>query len=496
MLGHRAVPTRREPRFFSGLPRPPRELPSQRLLEPSVEVGAHAWAKPLLGLPAALVQRRVTGWERDPCRKPVLGGRSPAPGCSGPVSSICLPAERTGPAKPPGCTRGAPSAPPFRTGQTAASRRGGHGCGKLCRAPMQAPGRSASWSSRRGARRHAGRGRTVGGGFRIWDHAVVLVHVDGVRAAGPERMLTAGARRVWCSDFDAMSAAVASGGFTAASPLRGGPFLLEAAGVGLGDGAVLAGRNSPLLVQGALPADTVWAVLPLGPDGPVLINGCAAGPNTVAVFGPGALHEAANHRDAGWAFVALRAALADRHLGLPAGRRSSAPARTPCWPATPQLGAGPSGSCGRRRRWRRAIRRCSGSRRSGAPSGRSCSRPRGTCCPAAAVEAGADPVFPVGSAAPGPRRRGPLAGTPRARRIGGRRRGGARRTGRAPGTGHPRKLGTSLGRYLLVRRLTLSARRSAPPGRTAGRRGTSPSPTGSGTSAAWWRTTARRLPRT
>ena len=152
-------------------------------------------------------------------------------------------------------------------------------------------------------------------GARIRDHSSIS---DRVRVDGPERMLTGGARRVRHSDFDAISAAVASGGFTAASPLRSGPFLLEAAGVGLGDGAVLAGRNSPLLVQGALPADTVWAVLPLGRDGPVLINGRAAGPNTVAVFGPGALHEAANHRDAGWAFVALRAALADRHLELPA----------------------------------------------------------------------------------------------------------------------------------------------------------------------------------
>ena len=152
-------------------------------------------------------------------------------------------------------------------------------------------------------------------GARIWDHSRLI---DRVRPEGSERMLTRGARRVRYSDFNAISAAVASGGFTAVSPLRSGPFLLEAAGVGLGDGAVLAGRNSPLLVQGALPADTVWAVLPLGPDGPVLINGRAAGPNTLAVFGPGALHEAANHREAGWALVALPAALADRHLEFPA----------------------------------------------------------------------------------------------------------------------------------------------------------------------------------
>ena len=154
-------------------------------------------------------------------------------------------------------------------------------------------------------------------GARIWDHSRIIDR-DRVRVAGPERMLTWGARRVRYSGFDAISAVVASAGFMAASPLRSGPFLLEPAGVGFGDGAVLAGRNSPLLVQGALPADTVWAVLPLGPDGPVLINGRAAGPNTVAVFGPGALHEAANHRDAGWAFVALRASLVDRHLEFPA----------------------------------------------------------------------------------------------------------------------------------------------------------------------------------
>ena len=250
-------------------------------------------------------------------------------------------------------------------------------------------------------------------GARIRDHSSIS---DRVRVDGPERMLTGGARRVRHSDFDAISAAVASGGFTAASPLRSGPFLLEAAGVGLGDGAVLAGRNSPLLVQGALPADTVWAVLPLGRDGPVLINGRAAGPNTVAVFGPGALHEAANHRDAGWAFVALRAALADRHLELPARSpllRRGAHALLACDPeawrrtaSAPAVGGGGGSarSGGVRGRGGPAFPPVGGARGRAGPAVR---RPR--------WEAGADPVFPVGPAAPGPRPGGPLAGTPRAR---------------------------------------------------------------------------------
>src|SRR3712207_227967 len=94
--------------------------------------------------------------------------------------------------------------------------------------------------------------------------------------------------KVSYSDFDAIPATL-NDALTMASPLRGGPFLLEATGIVLGDATLWAGRNSPLLVQGALPADIVWAVLPLSPDRPILINGCSAGPNTAAIYGAGAL---------------------------------------------------------------------------------------------------------------------------------------------------------------------------------------------------------------
>jgi AraC family ethanolamine operon transcriptional activator len=61
----------------------------------------------------------------------------------------------------------------------------------------------------------------------------------------------------------------------------------------------------------------VWAVLPLSPERPFLINGRSAGPNTVAIYGEGALHEAANHAEVNWALVALQASLAERLLDLP-----------------------------------------------------------------------------------------------------------------------------------------------------------------------------------
>ena len=100
-------------------------------------------------------------------------------------------------------------------------------------------------------------------------------------------------------------------------PLHDGPFLLEAVGIGLGDLTLRVGRNSPLLVQGALPADLVWAVLPLSSDRPVLLNGRSAGPHAMAIYGAGALHEGANHAEARWAFLTLQAAAAERLCDLP-----------------------------------------------------------------------------------------------------------------------------------------------------------------------------------
>ena len=129
-------------------------------------------------------------------------------------------------------------------------------------------------------------------------------------------MQTRGTHRVRYSDFDAVPAMLDIR-ITAASPLHDGPFLLEAVGIGLGDLTLRVGRNSPLLVQGALPAELVWAVLPLSSDRPVLLNGRSAGPHAMAIYGAGALHEGANHAEARWAFLTLQAAAAERLCDLP-----------------------------------------------------------------------------------------------------------------------------------------------------------------------------------
>src|SRR4051812_35790619 len=115
---------------------------------------------------------------------------------------------------------------------------------------------------------------------------MVVLHQsqDGNR---PQRMQTKGTHTLHCSDLDAVPAMLDSR-ITAVSPLRNGPVLLEAIGIGLGDVTLRIGRNSPLLIQGTLPADLVWVVLPLSPDRPVLRNGRSAGPDTVAVYGAGA----------------------------------------------------------------------------------------------------------------------------------------------------------------------------------------------------------------
>jgi AraC-like DNA-binding protein len=120
------------------------------------------------------------------------------------------------------------------------------------------------------------------------------------------------------SDFDALSDTL-PGGLTMASPLRGGPFSLEVTGIDLGDVAVRTGRHSPLLVQGVVPDDTAWALLPLRYCGAFLLNGRPAVPDSVAVYGPGATHEGANHGDAHWALMALRLPVVERLLELPRG---------------------------------------------------------------------------------------------------------------------------------------------------------------------------------
>src|SRR3954451_22375395 len=117
--------------------------------------------------------------------------------------------------------------------------------------------------------------------------------IGSTRVDRPDPMQRRNTQQVRFSNFD-LAAEALNGSMTAASPLHGGPFLLEAVGIALGDSSVQVGRNSPLLAQGALPADTIWAAFPVSQTGPVLMNGRAAGRHTVALYGAGCLHEVAS----------------------------------------------------------------------------------------------------------------------------------------------------------------------------------------------------------
>jgi AraC-like DNA-binding protein len=143
-----------------------------------------------------------------------------------------------------------------------------------------------------------------------------------------------GTHRVRLSDVEEL-AAHPGVGLAAASPLRPGPFSVEAVGLGLGDVSVQAGRTSPVLVQGTFPPGAAWLVLPLRHDGALLLNGRAAGPNSLAVYAEGAALEGASHADVTWAVVTLRTAALDR-LELPRGspvRRPGGAATLVCDPA-------------------------------------------------------------------------------------------------------------------------------------------------------------------
>jgi hypothetical protein len=85
--------------------------------------------------------------------------------------------------------------------------------------------------------------------------------IDATGADRPERMQNGSTQRTRYSNFDA--ATEARDGKLTVSPLRGGPFLLEAVTLGLGNIAVRIGRHSPLLAHGALAANTVWAAFPI-----------------------------------------------------------------------------------------------------------------------------------------------------------------------------------------------------------------------------------------
>ena len=77
--------------------------------------------------------------------------------------------------------------------------------------------------------------------------------------------------------------------------------------------------NHPLLVQGALPADTAWVLIPLDFRGALLLNGRPSVPDAVAVYGAGAAHEGASHGDSSWGLLALRGMVVERLLELPRG---------------------------------------------------------------------------------------------------------------------------------------------------------------------------------
>src|SRR4051812_30754454 len=128
-------------------------------------------------------------------------------------------------------------------------------------------------------------------------------------------MQTRDTHRVHYSTFDAIPAKPGSL-ITVANSLRDGPFLVEAAGIQVGDITLRVGQNSPLPIQGSLPANLIWAILPLRHDRPVISSGRSAGPDMIAVYGAGAQDEGANHGEAHWAFLTLPASAAEQLLDL------------------------------------------------------------------------------------------------------------------------------------------------------------------------------------
>jgi AraC-like DNA-binding protein len=126
------------------------------------------------------------------------------------------------------------------------------------------------------------------------------------------------------SDFDTLPD-VLPGCVTAASPLRGGPFSIAVTGIDVGDVVLRIGRNTPLLVQGKVPDDMAWVVLPFRFYGALLLNGRQSIPHVVAVYGAGAMHEGAAHGEANWALLALRTTVLERPLDLPARSPISRP---------------------------------------------------------------------------------------------------------------------------------------------------------------------------
>jgi AraC family ethanolamine operon transcriptional activator len=103
------------------------------------------------------------------------------------------------------------------------------------------------------------------------------------------------------------------------STLGAGDFSFEGTSVSLGRVSVVTGRNSPLLVQASVPADTVWVLFPFR-GSQLRLNGCEWRPGLITVHGAGATHLGVNHGPAAWAAVLSRSEEIEQLLPrMPAG---------------------------------------------------------------------------------------------------------------------------------------------------------------------------------
>jgi hypothetical protein len=103
------------------------------------------------------------------------------------------------------------------------------------------------------------------------------------------------------------------------APQGSGVFSARFTDIALDDVILQSGRSTPLALVGTLPPGLACLVLPLEGLGTFLLNGRAARPYDVAVYGAGAEYEAANLRTTGWALLAVPARLVDGLLHPPRG---------------------------------------------------------------------------------------------------------------------------------------------------------------------------------
>jgi AraC-like DNA-binding protein len=113
-----------------------------------------------------------------------------------------------------------------------------------------------------------------------------------------------GVRRLRLDRFDHFAALLQQRD-AVVSTLGAGDFSFDATTVSLGQVSVVTGRNSPLLVQASVPADTIWVLLPFG-GSELRLNGCEWRPGLVTVHRAGAMHFGVNHRAVAWVTVILR----------------------------------------------------------------------------------------------------------------------------------------------------------------------------------------------